>query len=449
MPTDDLPELAIALAWHRGQLGAAFRTIDGRSVEIVHRGVWSHGYGPDFVDAMVVFDGRDLRTGAIELHLGSRGWLAHGHHLDPRYDPVVLHVALRDDGTPARTSAGAAVPLVLVDPDAVPPLPDNGIGPDVWNRFGGEACAADLAFAHPGVLREALWSLGDRRLAARTARLESLLTISAPGEVLWAELLDGLGFSANRGPMRSLAAAVPLAVVETSIAGRAAGERLDLARALLFGAAGFLPLSPTDAGFAGLEPGDTTRVEASWRTAGGPWRGQELAPTAWTRSRVRPANHPAARIAAAAALAVGAFGRGGVLVALVEAVRTEPDPARVLAELAAPPSSPGIGDDRAADIAASSLLPFTLALAGATGDADLAEAAARWWERLPAGSANAVTRRALRQVTGGASLGKLGARGAQGLIHLDTALCAPRRCFECPVAHRVIAAGMVEQGRAD
>lgn len=446
MPADELPELAIALAWHRGQLGASFRTVDGRSVDVVHRGVWSHGFGPDFNEAMVVFDGRELRTGSIEMHLGSRGWHDHRHHLDPRYDPVVLHVALRNDGVAARTAAGATVPLVLVDPAAVPPLPDNGIGPEVWNRFGGDACAGDLAVAQPGALREALWSLGDRRLAVRTARLESLLTVASPGEVLWGEVLDGLGFSANRAPMRSLAAAVPLAAIEPAIAGRIGEDRLVVAQALLLGAAGFLPLSPIDAGYAGLEPDDLARVEAAWRSIGGPWRGQELPPTAWTRARVRPANHPAARIAAAAAMVVGAIERGGLLVAVLDAVRTTPDPASVLVAPAAPPASPGIGDDRAADITASSLLPFALALAEATGDADLSDAAARCWERLPAGSANAVTRRALRQVTGGASLGRLGARGTQGLIHLDTALCAPRRCFECPIAHRVIAEGLAEQG---
>ena len=33
---------------------------------------------------------------------------------------------------------------------------------------------------------------------------------------------------------------------------------------------------------------------------------------------------------------------------------------------------------------------------------------------------------------------ELGSRGQQGLIHLDQGFCAPRRCFECPVALRVL-----------
>jgi hypothetical protein len=83
---------------------------------------------------------------------------------------------------------------------------------------------------------------------------------------------------------------------------------------------------------------------------------------------------------------------------------------------------------------ASAIIPFVFALAARTGDAHLAERVSWQWERLPAAAANSVTRRATRQVAGSAPLGRIGARGAQGLIHLDTTLCQPRRCFECPIA---------------
>ena len=75
-----------------------------------------------------------------------------------------------------------------------------------------------------------------------------------------------------------------------------------------------------------------------------------------------------------------------------------------------------------------------LALAEHTSDGELAEAVMGHWDRLATPAGNAITRRALRQVAGAARLGKIGARGAQGLIQLDTAFCQPRRCFECPIA---------------
>jgi hypothetical protein len=89
-------------------------------------------------------------------------------------------------------------------------------------------------------------------------------------------------------------------------------------------------------------------------------------------------------------------------------------------------------------IVVNALLPFALALAEQTGDAKLADGASAAWERLPTAEGNEVTKRALRQVGGSARLPGLGARGQQGLIHLDGALCGPRRCYECPIAERVL-----------
>jgi hypothetical protein len=110
------------------------------------------------------------------------------------------------------------------------------------------------------------------------------------------------------------------------------------------------------------------------------------------------------------------------------------DPIERLRALTGTEGRPGIGSDRAIDILASGIIPLALALAAHSGDLDLTDAASTHWERLPAPSPNAVTRRAVHQVAGPSPVGKIGARGAQGLIHLDTVLCQPRRCFECPIA---------------
>lgn len=436
---EGISELAMSLAWHRGLLPGPFLTTDGKRVEIVHRGVWSHGFGPDFTDAMILFDGRDLRTGAVEMHLNGRGWNEHGHQRDPRYSSVILHVVLDGADCSARTLDGAILPTVALPPDAIARLPEVGIGPESWTRFGGEACAPELAASNPARLRDAIWSLGDRRLAARAARIEARLTTEPAAEALWSELLDGLGFSANRVPMRALAALVPIGVLDATLAARPAGGRLDLARALLFGAAGYLPFTPSEAALAGFSTRDTSTIEALWQEAGGPWTDLTLSPTAWTRTRARPANHPAARLAVAAAIAAAAQERGGLLACITAPLREGADPARLLVSLAAPPASPGIGADRAGDMVSSSLIPFALAFAEATGDHALSESASRAWEMLPAPASNTITRRALAQVAGNRTLGPIGGRGMQGLIHLDMTLCAARRCFECPIAHRVLA----------
>ena len=118
-----------------------------------------------------------------------------------------------------------------------------------------------------------------------------------------------------------------------------------------------------------------------------------------------------------------------------------PDLAEHLRALSSTDETPGIGLDRASAILASSLLPFALALAQQTSDPVLLDGAALVWERMAGPASNAVTRRALGQVAGEERLSGLGARGQQGLIHLDQTLCAPRRCRECPIAHAAVSYG--------
>lgn len=437
----DSPEIALCAAWNAGEVPSPLTTLDGETVEVVHRGAWTHGLGPDFRDALLLFSGRELRAGGIEIHLRTRGWREHGHHRDPAYDSVVLHLVLHHDGSETRRSNGALAPV------AVPAWPDFARLPDLagwdWDRVGGTSCAERLARSRPDRLREALFRLGDLRLSARTARLEARLSAAPPAEILWQELLDGLGFAANREPMRALATLVPLVELETVMQATPHHERPAAARGILLGAAGFLPLAPADAHLGRLDRDEVAGLESAWSLHGGPWRAAAVRPGAWNRSRVRPANHPVPRLLAAANLLVAASERGGVLATVVTVLDESEDPLPGFRALTTTGRGSGIGDDRALDILASGVLPFAFALATYTGDERLATAAARHWERLPAPSPNAVTRRALRQVAGAARLAQIGARGAQGLIQLDTTLCQPRRCFECPIA----AAALGEAGQ--
>jgi hypothetical protein len=425
-------EITLSAAWHAGAVPAQLDTTDGVSLEIIHRGTWSHGLGPDFRDALILFDGRELRAGSVEIHLRTRGWADHGHHLDPAYDTVVLHLVGQHDETETRRLNGAIVPVAVIGPVerfAVPELATWN-----WHTVGGATCASQLSATNPESAREVLLHLGDVRLAARSARLEGRLSAEPPGEVLWSELLDGLGFAMNREPMRELARAVPLSAIEALLHAMPRGSREAVARGVLLGVAGFLPLSPSEAHLGGLTNRDVTELESLWFEHGGSWRDEPIPAMAWNRSRVRPANHPVPRLIAAASLLASASAQGGTLPTILGVVLERDDPIKRLRGLTGRDGRLGIGSDRAIDILASGIIPLALALAAHSGDIDLIDAASRHWERLPAPSPNAVTRRAVQQVAGPSPLGKIGARGAQGLIHLDTVLCQPRRCFECPIA---------------
>ena len=445
-------EIALSAVWQAQALSGTLRTREGRSVEVISRGTWTHGFGPDFRDAVISLDGRELRSGSVEIHLTTRGWTDHSHANDARYNDVILHVVLDDDGSETRREDGVVVPVVAVAGLLTTPLDYGGTATGDWSRFGGAACAPDLVRDQPAIARQVLFRLGDVRLAARSARLEAELTARPPAHVLWAGIMDGLGYQQNREPMAELAELLPLAELEAAILASPPDSRHDTARGLLLGAAGFLPLSPTEAGLAHLDPAAIARCEAAWERSGGPWQGSTMAPTAWTRARVRPANHPSARLVAVAALVTNTLGHGGLVAALLDPIRSRAaavtdqpgqlaDLGEHLRDLSSTDETPGIGLDRASAILASSLLPFALALAQQTSDPVLLDGAALVWERLAGPASNAVTRRAIGQVAGDERLSGLGARGQQGLIHLDQTLCAPRRCRECPIAHAAVSYG--------
>src|SRR5215212_3859244 len=206
-------EITLSAAWHAGAVPAQLDTTDGVSLEIIHRGTWSHGLGPDFRDALILFDGRELRAGSVEIHLRTRGWSDHRHHLDPAYDAVVLHLVGEHDGVGTRRLDGAIVPVAVIGPIDRFAVPEFAAWD--WHSVGGATCASRLSAASPGSIRMILHQLGDVRLAARSARLEGRLSGEPPGEILWGELLDGLGFAMNREPMREIARIVPLSSIES------------------------------------------------------------------------------------------------------------------------------------------------------------------------------------------------------------------------------------------
>ncbi len=425
----------MAAAWNDGLFLGSYLLADGRAVVIVHRGSWTHGFGPDFRDAMISIDGKDLQSGSVELHLRTSGWRAHGHHLDPRYNDVIAHVVQIDDGAETRRLDGKLVPVLTLPAGLVERVQPRQVVD--WSLVGGSVCAEKLTKDQPNVVKAIVLQLGDARLAGKTARLESLLMTTPPAELLYQEIWDGLGFSANREPMRALSRMLRLSTIESLLATVQPDDRLSACRGLLFGAAGFLPISPADANAARWSPEESAAAESAWQRLGGAWHDAALPATTWTRARVRPANHPALRLSAGASMLASAI--AGLSATLLEAVRRREDVAQLIRDLSQSDLVAPVGSDRAIGIVANAIVPFAFALSESTGDLELGEAAAESWERLPPAEANEVTRRALHQVAGASRLSALGARGQQGLIHLDQTLCAPRRCFECPIAQLVLA----------
>lgn len=432
-------ELALSAAWH-GALVPSLVTTEGLRVDLVFAGHWTHGFGPDFEQAMLTFADGGLRTGAVEIHQRTSDWISHRHHLDPRYNNVILHVVARHDGAETRREDGALVPVALLPVSAEQLRQIDERLPGIWHRLGGTVCAERLTREQPGTVREIMHRLGDERLAQRVAAYESDLTGLTPADVLHLGWFDALGFAENRAPMRTLARLLPSGSLSTLVSSSSDGSLRTRAAAILLGLGGFLPLSPADAANAHLSPESVLAIEDAWAATRDEAPASPLPPIAWQRGRVRPANHPVLRLVQAAT--VLARTRGDLLALVLETLRFGRSLPEAVQEASRGETHPPIGEDRAIALTASVFVPFAIAYANHTDDFALLDEASAAWEQLPAAGRPRPVKRALRQVTGDARLTGLGERGNQGLLLLDRTLCTSRRCFECPIAQAVVASEM-------
>ncbi len=229
-PWDAAPrgEAALAARWFAG-LRAPARVEDGRSLRVRFPGVPAPGHGPDARDAVVELDGAELR-GDVEFHLRASGWRAHGHHRDPAYARVVLHVVEENDGGALATlhDGGRAIALAVAPRPAVPPPAFE------------PPCAACARLAPPDA---ALERLGLERLREKASRARHWAAARGPAPVLHALALETLGGRRNREAFAAIARRLPLpALLERAPAAPAEGRTEALAAALREAARG-LPLS--------------------------------------------------------------------------------------------------------------------------------------------------------------------------------------------------------------
>ncbi|HZP57646.1 MAG TPA: DUF2851 family protein [Dehalococcoidia bacterium] len=378
----------------------ALVTRSGVPVTVISPGRAGRGPGPDFRGAVIAGPSRLPVRGDVELHVRSSSFRAHGHERDPAYAGVVLHVVFEDDtGEDTPLPGGRTAPVVALAPwvaRRAGELERWLAQPALWREPCHDAVAR---LGLPAVLA-ALDAAGDARVAARVARFAEDAAGDGPPQALYAGLLEALGYGGNAAPMRELARRLPWRL----LAGLA-GEDDDRARrmeSLLLAAAG---LAPGAAGTA-LPPGVAP-----------------LAPSAWKRSGVRPANQPARRIAAAAVLLASAGPEG--LLACTDAASA----GEAIAALRAA-SGGRIGRARAVEVLVNVVLPA----AAASGEPARIAGAAALWAALPRPAAYGVTRFLEAALASHGTRPPMNARRAQGLLALHRDWCARDGCGRCPLS---------------
>ena len=393
-------ERALSTLWRRSpSLPDGLTTQDGRRLRVLYAGRPNPREGPDFLDARLAAGSGEVITGDVELHVRAPDWYGHGHHLDPNYNGVVLHVVLTPRGRrDTRQQSGLSAPVASIGPL---------VGELERARPETEPPAGGLQGLDDDVLAEALDSAGDARFAARTRGMRLELTRTPPDEVAHRAIMEGLGYASNRRPFRELGVRVPFAAA-AGLREEPPATRLAALRALLIGTAGFL-----DHAEVSHESRTLRRLyRAMSRTARsgrGPMRSSQ-----WRTFRVRPSNHPVRRILGGSHL-MDRYSLSGLSRGLQEDVRAL-EGRRLRERLEA---GPFVGAGRAGDLTVNAVLPFVRAMAEERGDRDLAARCVETYRDFPGLAANELTRE-MASLLGGERVSALarGARRQQGLVHM-------------------------------
>jgi len=290
---------------------AALRTEDGRNLALYSPGVWNEGAGPDFRNAEFAFDGGRRLRGDVELHVQASAWKQHGHANDPAYRNVLLHVVLYNDlDAPTVHHRQRDIPQLalshhltadlaeIMESLAPQTLPDKGIGRE------GLCCRSARALGrNERWLGRFLDIAGDERMLTKARFFKTAMNNASPDEVMYAAIMECMGYSANRHGFRLLARAASLGELRKWTPLDDTPEATArVIEAILFGVAGFLnSVKPRHS--ADPETADYLRaLRKCWRPIAQDFPAPPLDPSAWVLNRTRPTNHPVRRIPAVAAL---------------------------------------------------------------------------------------------------------------------------------------------------
>jgi len=443
--------------WINGSFNRPLLTIDGRPLQILEKGVQNFDAGPDFVNALILLDGQ-MQRGDIEIHPLAGDWYSHQHHLDPRYNSVILHIvtmhtpkgfiALRQDRTPAAT----------LNLDDFLETPSSELELEDLSLSSSRLPQCSLKEQDSRVQEHVLHHAGLTRMRIKAMRLTEMRSTSDWQQIIYSNLAVSLGYSKNHLPFSRLAQILPAERLWSYVWNDDHAQALSKCEAYLFGAAGLLPL-PTAA--SGLHSDYVQNLLELWQAFPDKSKIEPIKPGSWQFFRLRPDNFPTRRIAGLAELVLR-FSQEGFIAPFVKILETYKTQTRACIQemesrfyvglhpfwssrytFEAPAGgaktslSSLLGRDRSREMVVNMLLPALMAYAAEVESHRTLAAVQELYVRYPAMPDNEITRWMKQRLTGPSIRPTHRFSQAlfhQGLVHLYKSLCGSdglcQRCLD-------------------
>ncbi len=410
---------------HRLWMQSDMRTVDGMRVQVLDPGQLNTDAGPDFFNAKIIIDGQTW-VGDVEIHVKASDWHRHGHHNDPAYNSVILHVVDRDD-TLITLSNGRTIPQLCM-----PCTPEFS---EKYNYMVGRSdidlpCAPHLPEIPSLYITDWIEALAYERLYDKASHIIDLVNrLGGDWEsACYISIARSLGFSVNSEPFERLALSLPLRFIGKH------SDSLFAIEALLFGQSGLLPENPAPDSY----PAHLLREYRFMAHKFGLTPPKSLQ---WKMSRMRPANFPHRRIATLAAMLAGGFQLVSRILNLSDITQ-----ARELLnpKLSAywenhytfsapsPRAAAALSQNSINSLIINTIIPIMSANAQTHANEQLADRALTFLHSLPP-EQNHIT-----LLFKNAGLPMRDAFHTQAAIQLRRAYCLQHKCIYCRIGHRTL-----------
>jgi hypothetical protein len=262
---------------------------DGNRIIVIHPGEYNRDAGPDFFNARISVAGTEW-AGNIEIHTKSSHFEAHGHHKDPAFNNVILHVVAENDMEICNSKGEELLTVELVFDRS---LHEKYIS--LVNNPSLIACQDEIRNVDGFAVRHWLGALVIERLQQKSELIMKIFVETGNDweETFFRMLVRYFGFRVNAEPFEMLATALPFRIIKKHSDNRFQVE------ALLFGTAGML-----EEGLFREAVIDEYYLQLikEYRILAAKYSLRPIHGWLWKFSRLRPANFPTIRISQLAAM---------------------------------------------------------------------------------------------------------------------------------------------------
>ncbi|MCK5066482.1 MAG: DUF2851 family protein [Bacteroidales bacterium] len=410
----------IQFIWkHRLYKGKALHTTCGRKLMVLLPGEQNFHAGPDFFNARIRLD-HLMWAGNVEVHRRASDWYRHGHHIDPGYNNVILHV-VGDYDSDITNSLGRRIHTMVPDYPTSLILRYEALKKnDNWLP-----CSSYIKDFPPHKLKQWLNRLQTQRTAQKSLRMDGFRSSSDRGkeETFYLALASGFGLPVNSLPFELLSKGIPFQQLTNH------RDNLSDLEALCFGHSGLLYPA------RGLGPYPSSLWER-YLELRHLLPGDPVPHHLWKFLRLRPASFPTLRISQFAftlhqrAPLVDNILSAGSLAELEQLFRagaSEYWDTHYLFGKCSPPCPKYLGQHTAATLIINVIVPFLYALERVEPGSKSGSRAVEILSQMKAESNQVIH-----------NWQKFGiiaenARESQALLQLYNVFCKQKRCLDCQI----------------